>query len=73
LKTLQQAPPERLGRSPIEKVQTFDGLKFTARDGSWLMLRGSGTEPVVRIYAESQSDAAVQRLLKRGRSWLESV
>ena len=35
-------------------------------DGSWLMLRGSGTEPILRIYAESNSDRAAQALLKLG-------
>lgn len=72
LATLRRCPPERLGRSAVEKVQTFDGLKFIARNGAWLMLRGSGTEPVVRIYAEAQSDAAVSALLCQGRRLLKS-
>jgi len=59
-------PPARLLRSPLKKVDTFDGVKFTAEDGSWLMLRGSGTEPILRIYAESVSKAAVDKLLKVG-------
>jgi phosphomannomutase len=49
-------------------VNTFDGVKFIAQDTSWLMLRGSGTEPVLRIYAEAKSDAGVQKLLKLGVS-----
>jgi phosphomannomutase len=73
LKRLKSSPLDRLGRSPVEKVQTFDGLKFTARDGSWLMLRGSGTEPVVRIYAEARSAAAVERFLQSGRRLLKSA
>ena len=73
LKRLKTSPLERLGRSPVEKVQTFDGVKFTARDGAWLMLRGSGTEPVVRIYAEGASESAVNRLLGKGRRLLHSL
>jgi phosphomannomutase len=73
LQRLKVSPLERLGRSTVEKVQTFDGVKFTARDGSWLMLRGSGTEPVVRVYAESGSSASVERLLNKGRQLLKSV
>jgi phosphomannomutase len=59
-------PPAKLLRSPLKNVDTYDGVKFTSEDGSWLMLRGSGTEPILRIYAESTSDANVQKLLKAG-------
>ena len=59
-------PPAKLLRSPVAAVKSFDGVKFIAADGSWLMLRGSGTEPILRIYAEAGSDAGVRRLLKLG-------
>ena len=61
------APKDLLG-SPIDKIQTFDGVKYTARCGSWLMLRGSGTEPVLRIYAEGPTQPCVARLLDMGQS-----
>jgi len=67
LTRLQADPPRRIERSPVERIQAFDGFKMTARDGSWLMLRGSGTEPVVRIYAEARSNTAVERLLAQGK------
>ncbi|HPC61337.1 MAG TPA: phosphoglucomutase/phosphomannomutase family protein [Verrucomicrobiota bacterium] len=63
---LQRHPPDRLLRSPVAAVRTFDGVKFVAEDSSWLMLRGSGTEPVLRIYAESASRGAVEKLLRLG-------
>jgi phosphomannomutase len=63
---LQKNPPARLLRSPLAVMKTFDGVKFVAQDSSWLMLRGSGTEPILRIYAEAKSDADVKRLLKLG-------
>ena len=47
-------------------MKTYDGVKFIAQDTSWLMLRGSGTEPILRIYAEAKSDADVRKLLKAG-------
>jgi phosphomannomutase len=59
-------PPAKLLQSPLKDVKSYDGVKFIANDGSWLMLRGSGTEPILRIYAEAQSDAAAQRLLEDG-------
>jgi len=59
-------PPDKLLRSPLVEVRTYDGVKFVAQDSSWLMLRGSGTEPILRIYAEAKSQANVQKLLKLG-------
>jgi phosphomannomutase len=59
-------PPAKLLRSPLRKVDAYDGVKFTADDGSWLMLRGSGTEPILRIYAETSSEAGVGKLLTEG-------
>jgi phosphomannomutase len=59
-------PPAKLLRSPLAEVKSYDGVKFVAQDGSWLMLRGSGTEPILRIYAEGRSDADAQKLLHLG-------
>jgi phosphomannomutase len=66
-------PPAKLLPSPLAGVKTFDGVKFIAEDTSWLMLRGSGTEPILRIYAEAKSDADVQKLLKLGVSLTKRV
>ena len=63
---LRQKPPAKLLRSPVAEIKSFDGVKFIARDGSWLMLRGSGTEPILRIYAEARSHDEVKRLLRLG-------
>jgi len=63
---LKKNPPEKLLRSPLSGMKTFDGVKFVAEDSSWLMLRGSGTEPILRIYAEAKSDADVRKLLGFG-------
>jgi len=63
---LQKNPPANLLRSPLADMRTYDGVKFIAQDTTWLMLRGSGTEPILRIYAEAKSDADAQRLLKLG-------
>ena len=63
---LQENPPARLLRSPLADMKTYDGVKFIAQDTSWLMLRGSGTEPILRIYAEAKSEADAQKLLQAG-------
>jgi phosphomannomutase len=59
-------PPARLLGSPLKDVKSYDGVKYVAANGSWLMLRGSGTEPILRIYAEAQTDADAQKLLRLG-------
>lgn len=69
---LKRNPPRKLAGSPLADVVTLDGVKFVAADTSWLMLRASGTEPVLRIYAESSSEQRVQSLLDLGRKLLKA-
>ena len=59
-------PPTKLADSPVIEVKTFDGVKYIAANGAWLMLRGSGTEPILRIYAEAKSDADAKKLIRLG-------
>ncbi len=59
-------PPAKLIKSKVVDVKSYDGVKFIAEDGAWLMLRGSGTEPILRIYAEAKTDADAATLLKLG-------
>ena len=59
-------PPARLAGSPVAEVKTFDGVKYIAENGAWLMLRGSGTEPILRIYAEAKSDPDAKKLIRLG-------
>src|SRR4051812_20520103 len=73
LEYCQKNPPPKLLRSPLADVKSYDGVKFIAQDGSWLMLRGSGTEPILRIYAEAKSDADAHRLLKTGLALTKQV
>ena len=58
-------PPEIL-KEKVERVNKIDGLKFITKS-SWLMFRASGTEPIVRVYAESKSLIKTKKLLKLGR------
>jgi phosphomannomutase len=66
-------PPPRLAGSPLAEVKSYDGVKFVAQDGVWLMLRGSGTEPILRIYAEAKSDAAARKLIRDGVAMTKRV
>ncbi|HEV7843093.1 MAG TPA: hypothetical protein VGO69_05315, partial [Pyrinomonadaceae bacterium] len=66
---LKQEPKDISGRQ-IARVNRMDGVKFIFADGSWLLLRPSGTEPLVRVYAESESDTEMEVLLEQGRKYL---
>lgn len=56
--------PDRLCGSAVEEVRTQDGLKIRLNGGSWLLLRPSGTEPLLRTYAESDSWPQTHKLLQ---------
>ncbi len=59
--------PDTIEGVKVAKTDTTDGFRFTLADNTWLLIRFSGTEPVLRIYAESDSQARVDRLLEFGR------
>ena len=63
---LKQANPSNLDGQKVTR-DTLDGWRFTLADGSWLLFRASGTEPLLRIYAEAGSLEMVDRLLEAGK------
>ena len=67
LDSVAKARPARLDSVPVERMDTTDGFRFVLKDGSWLMIRFSGTEPLLRIYGESDTTQRVERLLEAGR------
>lgn len=58
--------PKKIAGVEIESIQTTDGVKYYLADGSWLLIRPSGTEPVLRVYAEAPSQERVAALLGFG-------
>ena len=66
---LAQEPTEIGGRK-IENINRMDGVKFIFEDGSWMLMRPSGTEPMVRIYAEAENKELLEVLLEQGRHYL---
>jgi phosphoglucomutase len=70
LKALVKDPPAKLGRRKVTAVETIDGLKLDFDGDRWLVVRMSGTEPLIRCYAEAETCEEVEALLKKG---LEAV
>ena len=66
---LAQEPAE-IGGKKIDTINRLDGVKFIFTDGSWMLMRPSGTEPMVRIYAESEDLRDLEALLEQGRKYL---
>jgi len=64
---LGDAIPDRVAGEAVENVVTLDGFKLLLTDGSWLLVRPSGTEPKMRVYAEAGSRDRVDDLLDAGR------
>jgi len=60
-------PPTMNGQT-VARVETLDGVKYRLADDSWLLIRPSGTEPVLRVYAEAPDQAGVDALLDAGRA-----
>ncbi len=67
LDALSGAIPESVAGTRVEDVNTADGVKLLLEDGSWLLVRPSGTEPKLRIYAEAGDEGRVDALLDAGR------
>jgi len=70
---LTKKAPTQIGAQKIVEVSNRDGVKYIADDDSWLLIRPSGTEPVLRVYAEGRNQQMVKDLLGFGKQVAESV
>lgn len=73
VKKLEDNAPSHLVGEEVIRINTMDGIKFYLLDNSWLLIRPSGTEPVLRIYAEARSDEMVTALLEEGGTLGQSI
>ena len=60
------AHPETIGGLAVTGLDTTDGFKFSLADGGWLLIRFSGTEPIIRVYCETTERERVQPILEAG-------
>jgi phosphomannomutase len=58
--------PKTIGGLEVIELITIDGFKFVLEDGGWLLIRFSGTEPIVRVYCETTNEERVQPILQDG-------
>ncbi len=65
--------PAQIGAEKVAEVSSMDGVKYIMSDDSWLLIRPSGTEPVLRVYAEGRSQTIVKDLLGYGQQVAASV
>ncbi len=70
LQEILSRDPSEIGGRKIENIKRIDGVKFLFADGSWMLMRPSGTEPLVRIYAETENKQDLEVLLEQGRNYL---
>jgi len=71
LQQLQTQPLTKIAGKKVIDCQTIDGYKFRLADNSWLMIRFSGTEPVLRLYCEAPTIEQVHQTLDWARQWAE--
>jgi alpha-D-glucose phosphate-specific phosphoglucomutase len=64
---VSQSNIQKIGQLKVVGLDTRDGFRYKLSDGGWLLVRFSGTEPLVRIYAESGSEEEVQKLIQYGQ------
>ena len=70
---LQTNPPQTIAGQAVTHCQTTDGYKFRLTSGDWLMVRFSGTEPVLRLYCEAVTLDRVHEILEWAQQWAEAA
>jgi phosphomannomutase len=70
---LTKQAPKEIGGECLQEVSQRDGVKYIMCDDSWLLIRPSGTEPVLRVYVEGRSQEMVKALMEFGKKVAESV
>lgn len=73
LEQLETKPPQTVAGKIVTNCLSIDGYKLTLEDGSWLLIRFSGTEPILRLYSEASTLQEVHERLHWARDWANSI
>jgi len=73
LEILTTQPPDTIAATKVKDCLSIDGYKFRLADGSWLLIRFSGTEPLLRLYCEAKEEARVSEILNWAKEWATSI
>jgi phosphomannomutase len=73
VRRLTDSAPTKISGIKVDQVNALDGVKYILEDDSWLLIRPSGTEPVLRVYAEAREPEKVEALLDHGREVAQSA
>jgi phosphomannomutase len=73
LQQLQTQPFTEINGRKVERINTVDGFKFELEDASWLLIRFSGTEPVLRLYCEAATPELVRQTLEWISDWVNKL
>lgn len=66
----KNSPPDAISGNKVASIKSFDGIKFIFQNGAWLLIRASGTEPILRIYSEGETIAQVSRLINAAKDFV---
>jgi phosphomannomutase len=70
---LEDNAPAHIAGESLAHISSLDGVKYILSDDSWLLIRPSGTEPVLRVYAEGRSPEMVREMIGYGEQVAASV
>ena len=70
MENLIQDPPLKIAEYYVERVNTIDGIKFYFKNGAWMLMRLSQTEPLFRIYVGGKDEQIVKNILQAGKKLL---
>lgn len=73
MNTLKSDPPDKILNKKVARIRADDGVKIILEDKSWLLLRLSGTEPILRIYSEASTDKEALEILDVGKKIASSM
>jgi len=73
IQEMVSSPPTQVGPFAVKGINRLDGIKLLLDEGHWVLIRPSGTEPLVRIYCEATSAQALEKLKESIRDWFLEV